>query len=145
MGADGKTYHGTAYPVYEFVAYGGSRLCCQVNRFGTAEVFPKLPQPSELKLKQGVEEMVIVAGIVDAPIPIPQVNIADFPFEDSDPNFGTITYSGSETHSMSHSVSNSFTAGFKTDGQTLKGWGPAWTSPSTAGWAGSTRTARRRR
>jgi hypothetical protein len=39
---NGKQYKGAAYPVYEFVFDGVEHLWCQVDRCGTAEVFPDL-------------------------------------------------------------------------------------------------------
>jgi hypothetical protein len=138
QGSDGKTYKGTAYPVYEFLAYGHDQLFCQVNRFGTAEVFPELPDSLALKPANGKEKL-IIEGIIDAPLPIPQANIADFAFEDSDPDFGSVTYSATKTGATEHSVSDSWTAGFKTDAQTLKGIGPAW-DISFEGGMGQVRT-----
>jgi hypothetical protein len=134
---DGQS--GSEYPVYEFVFYGQNQLRCQVNRFGTAQVFPNIPDPMQLQPNPAGSKRVIISGIIDGPIPIPNVNVANYKFQDSQPAFGDVTYSTTETGSTEHSVVDSFSAGFMTDGQTLKGWGPAW-DVSFHGGVGSVKT-----
>ena len=113
-----RSYTGTSYPVYEWTFYG--RLC-QVNLYGQAQEFPNclslVPTPK-------YSGTVIVSGIIDGPIPIPDANIADCQGTQSD--FGDITYSTTDKTAITHQVSNSFTVGIKTQGEMTKGWGPAW-------------------
>jgi hypothetical protein len=118
----GKTHTGTQYPVYEFVVYGKDHAWCHVDRFGTAQVFPKVylgtPTP-----RKGHEDVMIPSGIIDGPIPIPAPNLAKATADDK---LGTVTYSTTSSASTEHSVSNSFTAGFMSEGEMTKGFGPAW-------------------
>jgi hypothetical protein len=118
-----------AYRVYRFTFYGdnSSRQYCQVDRYGTAEVYPdygtlalgkpKAPYPAD---------MIVVQGIVDGPIPVPAVNFANYRFARGPTKFGELEYGHSDEISKEHSVSNSWTVGFKTEGEASKGFGPAW-------------------
>lgn len=136
------TYTGVEYPVYEFVIYGEEHAWCQVDRFGTAQVFPDIPLG---QAKPAKSEMIIPSGIIDGPIPIPAVNLADAEqLPDAalgetsggdTPEFGTVTYSATQKAAIEHSVSNSWSVGFKSEGESDKGYGPAWDISLSAGMA----------
>jgi hypothetical protein len=131
-----------AHAVYRFMLYGdaSSKQYCQVDRYGTAEVCPnygsiglgtpKPPHPAD---------MMIVQGFVDGPIPVPAVNFANSKFADGPTTFATLVYGHSNTVDKEHSVTNSWTAGFKTEGEATKGVGPAW-DISLKGGMGSIKT-----
>lgn len=127
-----------AHAVYRFTLYvdASSGLYCQVDRYGTAEVFPGY---GTLKPKPKVEDMMIVQGIVDGPIPLPAVNFADCEFAAGPTVFATLEYGHTNTVDKEHSVTNSWTVGFKTEGEATKGVGPAW-DISLKGGMGSIKT-----
>jgi len=126
---------GKEYPVWEFVVYPAGEMKCQVNLLGYAQVLPNYAAIKPVKPK--VTSTFIVAGIVDGPIPIPHENIADYSYGDPEQNLGTVSYSTSAGQSLTHTVSNSWTAGFKSDGKSTKGVGPAW-NVALAGGTGYT-------
>jgi len=115
---------GTAYPVYEFVLYGTDHLFCQVDRYGTAQAFPGFGNVPPLQ--PVVPDTVIISGIVDGPIPVPDINFANVVFQDTQPTFGEIVYGQTESKDQTHTVTNSWTAGFTSEAESDKGWGPAW-------------------
>jgi hypothetical protein len=95
-----------------------------VDRFGTADVFPDL-YLSHAKPRNS--QTIIVSGIIDGPIPVPAINFAHAR-DELRHNFGVVTYCATKNASTQHSVSNSATVGFKTSGESQKGFGPAWIS-----------------
>ncbi|TPG44216.1 hypothetical protein EAH89_27750 [Roseomonas nepalensis] len=131
-----------AHAVYRFMFYGDGtgQQYGQVDRYGTAQVCPdygtiglgkpRPPHPSDL---------IIVQGIVDGPIPVPSVNFADYEFAAGPTVFATLEYGHASTVDQTHSVTNSWTVGFKTEGEATKGIGPAW-DVSLKGGMGSIRT-----
>ena len=126
---------GTQYPVYEFIVYPASSMKCQVNLYGYAQV---LKDYAQLTPTPKNKNTFIIRGIVDGPIPVPEANFAGVLWESTQPDFGDVTYSATEEHSAAHTVSNSVTFGFQSQGQVSKGvglgWnvavngGPAWTN-----------------
>lgn len=124
---DGRT--GTGYPIYEFLCYGP----CQVRRYGTAEVYPDFEK--DISLVPKVPNTIVIAGIVDGPIPIPNANVADIDFADTEPTFATVQYGMTNAKEKEHSVKNSWTVGFKTEGEATKGFGPAWDISLSGGTA----------
>jgi hypothetical protein len=119
-----QNWPGTQYPVYEFIVYPASNVKCHVNLIGYAQVLPNYlslkPKP-----KPGANTF-ITAGIVDGPIPLPSANIATVNFQDTQPDFGAVCYSRTDTQSTDHTASNSFTVGIHSEAGMTKGFGPAW-------------------
>ena len=121
-----------AYAVYRFACYGdnSSRQYCQVDRYGTAQVFPDY---GALDLKDVAKPkppylpgMIVVQGIIDGPIPVPAVNFANYDFGPGEHLFAELEYGHVDETHTERSFSNSWTVGFKTEGEAEKGFGPAW-------------------
>lgn len=116
-------FTGTQYAVYEFVFYNS----CQVNRFGTLQVFPNYASPQTPILKQQANPVTnVIAGIIDGPIPLPIANYTGYIFGGNDKDAGDIVYGASNTSVTSRNVSNSWTVGFLVSEQFTKGVGPAY-------------------
>jgi hypothetical protein len=121
--AEGKT--GAAYPWYEFIFYYSDdfNVYCQVSRYCTTELFPSfksyVPVPN-LKTNK------ILTGIIDSPVPIPNVNIANQEFSNKEHIFAKLTYGWNTSGKVAHSVTSSWRFGIKTEGATTAGFGPAW-------------------
>jgi hypothetical protein len=125
----------TANPIYQIAVYGVGAPHCQVDRYGTAEVHPGLGPLSPVKAGSTPADMLILSGIVDGPIPVPNVNIADTPFPSGETVFGTVVYGQTASSDHRHSVSNSWTAGFMSSSESTKGFGPAWDVSLNGGMA----------
>ncbi len=104
---------------------------CQVNYFGTGERINNFksytPKP------QG---KYLLTGIIDGPIPVPNSNILGHLFQETDPNVGNITYGQTTSTEGTHQSSFAWTVGFKSEGSSDKGIGPAW-DISLSGGTGS--------
>lgn len=130
-----------AYAVYRFAFYGDTsgRQYCQVDRYGTAEVYPDYGALAPEKPKPPyLSDMIVVQGIVDGPIPVPAVNFADFEFTPGETEFAELEYGHVDETHTERSFSNSWTVGFKSEGEASKGFGPAW-DVSLKGGMGSIR------
>jgi len=119
---DGHT--ATQYPVYEFVFYSQKGLC-QVNRCGTIQVIPDF---SIRKTTRDLNNKAlnVISGIIDGPIPIPLENFKDHDPPRDDGNAGSMIYGIENSRGSSHSVSNTWSLGFESQGKMTKGIGPAW-------------------
>lgn len=86
----------------------------------------------------------VLRGIVDGPIPIPNENTMPYKFPGGySPDCGDVTYGSDSTKSQSNNWDFSITAGVKSTGTTTKGIGPAWDISLTGahGWGfGQTRS-----
>jgi hypothetical protein len=124
------------YPVSQFAFYGGasSDVVCQVDQIGVVEVLCDYATYAPYVL-QGTTQTpaYIVNGIIDGPIPLPNQNIVNYPFQDSVPDCGDVQYGYTETEEASHQTSFSETWGFQTQLSSQKGWGPAFDIAASAG------------
>ncbi|HEY6765382.1 MAG TPA: hypothetical protein VI386_11465 [Candidatus Sulfotelmatobacter sp.] len=115
---------GTAYPWYEFLFYSASdNAYCQVSRYCTTEIFPSFESYTPVPKRA---TNMILTGIVDGPVPVPNINIANIPFQETEHTFAEVTYGFNKGGKTEHSVSSSWRFGMKTEGSVTAGFGPAW-------------------
>jgi hypothetical protein len=117
------------YPCYQFLIYSGwdQNLYCQVARYGTIQQTTQISQiaPNNPPNTVPVTQKLVIQGIVDGPIPVPNENISQA--GSNSPNgFGDIVYGSSQTSLKGHKTSTTFSVGLKSTGETSKGFGPAW-------------------
>jgi hypothetical protein len=111
-------YTANQAPVYELLFYA-SDLRAQISTFGTAEILPNFTTYSPVPATRFVIE-----GIMDGPIPFPNVNIQSASHEVYDA--ATVTYSSDKSQQVQHEQSFSWTVGLQSQGSAGKGLGPAW-------------------
>jgi hypothetical protein len=126
-------YSATIYPIYELLAYG-SPVAAVVRPVGWAETVTGLdlgpPSP-----KPQTKNTVVVSGIIDGPIPLPNENVSwetQTATNYSNP-ITTLSYGTTVSKTDEHQVSVSGSVGFKSTGEMTAGMGPAWDISLSAG------------
>ncbi len=118
-----------SFNFYEILLYpeGNGTLYCQVNFFGAAEM-----QPSQT---HNFQEKVVLLGIVDGPIPFPNVNSMGHTFSSgAEYDAGVIRVSSSVGNSSAVQSTGSMTFGLQVDEHCTEGVGIAVQASTSAGW-----------
>lgn len=118
------------YPVVEFTVYGGNR--CQMNYYGKISVLEDFQDINK-------NDVAIISGIMDMPIPFPFENFKDVNLESPEKVIGEFAYGSKKGHTKETSKVSSWTAGFKSSGKTTKGIGPAWDIAVNGGMGSTTK------
>jgi hypothetical protein len=108
------------YPVYQLAFYG-KEVKCQVDYFGYLQVECNAVKKSLLP-----DNIFVVKGLIEGPVPLPNENIAGYSFSQGPTNLGTITYGATDSTDTSHQASFAWTVGAQSTGHSSKGVGPAW-------------------
>ena len=121
--------------VYEIFLYGPAEVLCQVNFFGSAQVVTSTTlQPVDVN--QHVRNVIL--GIVDGPVPFPNVNCASINFQDTEFQCGDLTISSSSSVEQAVQSTSSVSFGLRTEGGCTEGVGAAWDVAVSSGWTNVT-------
>lgn len=118
------------YPFYEVLLFGHARAAVQF--FGTTQVTPH-SSAYTLKPKDSSRNLYVIGGIVDGPLPMPNVNIQKG-FLSSRPDCGALTYGSDTKTTGEYQKSSSWSIGMKDEGHfDVEGIGAAWDIEMSAG------------
>jgi len=124
----GQSASPSFYPVYQCLAYVGWPLVrCQVQLIGWAMATSMVPIGLP-PLSPGQPRKKLIKGIIDAPMPVPNVNVNAIAQNaiNYEPVLGVISYGTTIDGTNTHEVSINWGAGFKASAQTTVGVGPAY-------------------
>ena len=112
----------TSYPLLQFVFYGSTTVA-QSLTYGTAEVMANSSNVS-LSMPKNGGPSVVVTGIIEGPLPMPDANIIGWQFEGTNNDLGSLVYGTS--NSQNAAVQQSFNVGVSLTSQGQIGiWGGA--------------------
>lgn len=122
---DGKP--ATASEIYEFIMFKQDGINLKYSHYGRAVRVPNEEQynPNGTNTPT-TKQMYVLMGIVDAPIPLPAINVESRPTNYPNQTLGSVIYGTSDSNSKTHSASHNWSVGFKSSGKATNGVGPAW-------------------
>ena len=141
MNQEGKeqpeTRTATVVQSYQFVMFKNDGIKLVYSHYGQAVRIPNAYQISNTdpNLPSGQQKL-FVTGIVDAPLPLPAVNVA-LQSEYNPQTLASVEYGTTASTGDSRSTNWSWSAGFISSGYANTGAGPAWNISFNAGMSGA--------